>query len=435
MRNRARKAPISFSVARFAPWLVVLLAALSSFAARAQQSPAGDHLRVTHSWGLVASYDIVTSGPVRYLAQESLGKILHQVDRRAQEAWDAASGTYHVSASGRDISLFRGRREFVFNQEIVEADDDALELDGALLIPVETVRRILSAFEGVQTELVIARPTPVPEPTAVPTQAPSGLDPLSEDISFIPELDVRDIIESLRLLGAGETDDARALGREMRWAAKRLTGRNVIVLDPPMAPVPGGHGLADTEALIRIARRCRDLLVERTKLEVVLSHEAGDDPSKRRRALERDDLLALICLRVDASRFPGNAGFRVFIAHEATDPAALRMRGQNPDPTMLPPSLRYQPYQEASLALARLLEMRLAESGADAAPERLRLAPVYSLRRAETASTMAVLGYWSNTADRERLSSNEGVENTARALARTIMQFTLWVQANGGGAP
>jgi N-acetylmuramoyl-L-alanine amidase len=127
-------------------------------------------------------------------------------------------------------------------------------------------------------------------------------------------------------------------------------------------------------------------------------------------------------LRLDASPFPANAGYRLYAMHERIDPLASRSREIHASGP-LPPELAYLPYEGLSAVLAGLADTELARGGLSPAPEKIGVAPLYLLKRADLPSALVTLGYRTNDKERARMADTGFVESAARSLAQALLEF------------
>jgi len=141
---------------------------------------------------------------------------------------------------------------------------------------------------------------------------------------------------------------------------------------------------------------------------------------------------ALVALRVDSSPVASNSGYRIFTAGATLDPLS-KQYGGGQSPVSLPSEMAYLPYQELSVELARMVDTELARAGLTGAPDRLRQAPFYLLRRADMPAVCLTLGYGSNDRDRSRMNDAAFVESAARAVAQALLDLDRRLQETAGG--
>jgi len=393
-------------------------------------------LRVTLPSGAEQTCPVEGVGLGLYISRPRLDDVLRAVDPKVEATWDASSGIYHVKMGGRDFSLFRDRSILLYNQAIIETGASLKVARGQVFIPLGSVDQILRRLDGVQSNAGTLLESLPGGPVPTPASGPGGS---SETPGELRAVDISGLVESLRPTGGESALTKTQFEQDIRQAAQRLLARKTILIDPQASPAPSGAFPRPGEdpgpdLTFRVAKRCQEILSANTSLRIELTR---DSPSaapllkERLQKVNTSGAKALICLRMDESTFPANAGYRLFTVHEAVDPEGRRYHAGTGKPDQLPPQVQYLPFENVSLVLARLLDSEMIRGGLVPARDRSRLAPYYLLKRAAMPSASVCLGYWSNPGDLARLRDESYVDSAAKSLAQGLILFDRFLEEIG----
>ena len=449
--------------ALFAPLLALMLVASSAFA---QQ----DELEATIGGNVSVSYPVQQIGPEHYLSISNLKEFFRTIDPTVTSKWDASTGIFTATLRGKTVTFYQDRNELRVGDSIIDAKP-LLATRGQSFVPLSSLERVLRTLPDIQTNLsrFVSPDTsdtsapPAAGATAAPSPASGGLD----EIPALP--------------GIGPPTSPTPLTRTVDpQTARSLLARRVFILDPQgidtlakattvtsatatantpstttavtaeLPPIP----TADTsetepttstepnlELTVRVAERCREILEANPSVRVVLTIPASPtgastataplSPEQRVQTVNSAQGKALISLRLDSSPFPNIAGYRIF----TTTPPSRASLDAAPVPTGSPsPETSYFPYQDFSESLGRILDAELARGGLAAAPDRMKTAPLYLLRRSSLPSACVTLGYTTSDKDRARFSDTGYVESAARSLAQSLLEFDRYLQQSAGDA-
>ncbi len=425
------------------------------------QPAAPGNLIVTLPWGPVPSLPIRTFDGVPYLADKDMQRLATAMDKDASQQPNTAQAYLLITIAKEPIFLFTTRKTVQINQTLFEASEPLRVAGGQYYIPLRSLQLILDHYEGVKSNIPelltttapVAQPTPaqITQPPVVGALAPAN--PVSSSVAAVTpgpglappplpdflQADPRDISEAiLNQMGSDSAANTASRG-PLKSAAAPLFARRFIVLDP-QADSKALAAAADappSDLTYQIATRCRDLLAQAQTVEVYLVTKSASEnqtPDQRLLALNAIGGKALISLRLDWSPFEDNRGYRIFTAHEAVDSEGLERQraaiAATPGAFPPPPAPAYLQYDSISLVLASLLDLQMKRINqmppANFKP--VKQAPFYLLKRASMPAATLSLGYWSNPADRSYLSSQDYVEQSALALARTIVLYDRWLR-------
>jgi len=398
--------------------------------------PAQDQvLRVTLPSGAEQTCPVEGVGLGLYISRPRLDDVFRAVDPKVEAAWDASSGIYRVKMEGRDFSLFRDRSILLYNQAIIETAASLKVARGQVFIPLGSVDQILRRLDGVQSNAG----TLLESSPGGPAPTPGGPGGSSEMPGELRSVDISGLVESLRPTGGESALTKTQFEQDIRRAAQRLLARKTILIDPEASPAPSGAFPRPGEdpgrdLTFRVAKRCQEILSANTSLRIELTRDSASAAPLLKERLQKvntSGAKALICLRVDESAFPANAGYRLFTVHEAVDPEGRRYHSGTGRPDQLPPQVQYLPFENVSLVLGRLLDTEMIRGGLVPARDRARLAPYYLLKRAAMPSASVCLGYWSNPGDLARLRDESYVDSAAKSLAQGLILFDRFLEEIG----
>ncbi|NQU42172.1 N-acetylmuramoyl-L-alanine amidase [bacterium] len=370
-----------------------------------------------------------------YLSVSRTNELLRRIDPMAEIRWDAVTGLYRAQVQDKEFSLFRDRAVVVYNQALIDTDRPLLAARGQVFVPLSSLAEMLKRLEGVESNTAALLGPERPGPVETP---PVSLLPQIDTTA--PGVNMGSLVETFRLISGGENLSEDEVRQDFRLGARPLLARKVVVLDPEIVrasaeseaalPRPGDSREEGVDLTLRIAERCRALLVDNPSISVVLTRDSlGASPSQPERlaVINGSGAKALISLRYDWSDFSENSGYRLFTVHEAVDPEGRRYHGRHEEPWRLPLEVQYVPYENLSLALAEFVDAELSRAGFPAAAEKRRLAPFYLLRRASMPSVSVALGYTSHGEDRRRMEEDRYVEFVAQSLAQALLLFDRWL--------
>ncbi len=394
------------------------------------QAAVDSTLRISLPSGETVLCSISHFGEVRYVALQQVTMALRQIDAQARLQWDATTGVYDIQAAGKQFTVYSRKNLLLYNNTLIETSSHLRVVRGKPFVPLETLLIILQRFEGISTNHSLQSLTP--------TQNTTSYDP-SLELEQVPDLQqIADwFAADPRTEHKGSLD---VLGEQLKKSAIGMRQQQLILIDPqPLDQLrvvddqspESNMVLRDGSDLTwRIAQRCRSILATHPMLRVELTRREDEAATPDKRLAHANGAYgqALICLRLDASRFVDQKGYRLFVANRSVDPAA-----NNKNKSALPanaPERSYEPYQQMSLILARLLDSQMQQSGyaRASAQESPVLAPVYMLKRAAMPSVCLTLGYATNGVDLEQIEQQDYIEHVARGLAQSILKFDAWMQ-------
>jgi N-acetylmuramoyl-L-alanine amidase len=396
---------------------------------------------------------------VPYLADKDLLRLARAMDPAATQQPNVAQATLDLTIAKEKIFLFLKYKSVQINETLIDANEPLRVEGGQYFIPLRSLLVILDHYQGVKSnipELLTAPaappvPTPaVPPPTGVVPAPPIGVStpPLpasAPGLGLAPpplpdslQADPRDISEALLSVMGTDTAENATFRGSLKLTTAPLIARRFIVLDPQTGPNALGS-TADappSDLIFQIATRCRDLLAQAQTVEVyVVTKSASENPTPDQRLASLNTVggKALVSLRLDWSPFEDNRGYRIFTAHESVDSEgleSLRPIAATPGAIPPPPAPAYLPYDRISLVLAHLLDLQMKRINRipPASSQSIKQAPFYLLKRTGMPAATLSLGYWSNPADRSYLSTQDFVEESAHALARTIVLYDRWLR-------
>jgi len=429
----------------------------------AQPAAGSADLVVTLPWGTVPPLPTRVLAGVSYLADKDMLRLATAMDPKATQQPNAAQAFFLITIAKEPIYLFTNRKSVQINQTLLEASEPLRVEGGQYYIPLRSVQLILDHYQDVKSNIpeLLKQPVPVAQPTPAPLAQPPAVGSLAPEnppvassaagtvstpgLGLAPpplpdflQADPRDIAEALlSFMGKDPSNTSMRVG--LKPVAAPLVARRFIILDPQTGSsgLPASAGAPPADLTYQIATRCRDLLAQAQTVEVYVTiKSASENPSADQRLASINAVTgkALINLRLDWSPFEENRGYRIFTAHESVDSEGLeRSRAAiaaTPGAVPPPAAPAYLPYDDMSRVLALLLDLQMKRINRmpPAASNPLQMAPLYLLKRTAMPAVTVSLGYWSNPSDRSYLSTQDYVEQSALALARTIVLYDRWLR-------
>ncbi|HBF35205.1 TPA: hypothetical protein DDW35_11660 [Candidatus Sumerlaeota bacterium] len=202
----------------------------------------------------------------------------------------------------------------------------------------------------------------------------------------------------------------------------------------PLNPRTGADTNLPADLTFKIAQRCQEILASNDSIQIVLTRGQSDEsttPAQRLERIKQAQAKALVCLRIDQSPHASLSGYRIFTVHTAVDPQGLTYASRSGSPDSFPSEAQYVPFQNMSLALARLVDAELTRGGFPAAKDKFKIAPLFYPKRACMPSITLSLGYSTSSDDLSRLQDTKFVQESAASLAQSLINFDRWLKENG----
>jgi N-acetylmuramoyl-L-alanine amidase len=421
--------------------LLVLLFCLSGAVAVAQHQP----LRVAGAGDEERSWPVELLGVQYYVSRPHATELLRFLDPELRVSWDPSTGIFRAESSTRSFSLTRQDNYLIFNNAMIETPGRLVAARGQIFVPLSSLFEILRRLGDVRSNIQdFLREAPAPG-AGDAVDAGDGEDRLPLYLpGEAPGVDIRSIVDSIALISGEKATPSADFNAQLRLAAKPLLERQTIVIDPQprslRIALDGDEGMArpgtaadpGPDLTLRIARRCREILAQHQSVRIVLTRENQYEApplDERLRVINGSDARALICLRVDQSPFPENRGYRIHVAHRAVDPEGMQFYSvKRQKPGALPLSAQYTPYDNLSLVFSRLMDGEFLRAGMVPASDKIKLAPLWLLKRAAMPALSISIGYSSNSGDLDRFADDRHVESVAASLAQGILALHQWLE-------